>query len=740
MASRHAPNRQPIQFSIAYFIPAAIVLVAAAGATVILMLWSAAGVDERAQRRETDLAHHAIAGQLEQIPHEQESSTIWDDSIQHVKTAYDADWIDNNLGIWMQRFFGFDETVILDQHNQPVYLMADGKRLPPGGVTPQLSDLQPLIAELRRKIAAGGIDAYEAGTATTAPRAADLVTIDGTPALVSIVPIISDTGTRRQDRGSEFLHIAIVRLDSAYANRLSAQYFIPEIAFTELTSTDAARATLPLTNAAGRFVTFFEWHKASPGSAMLGQTIPAIIGTFALAGLIALLLLLQLRRKTRALDAGRADAEYKALHDPLTNLPNRASFELALARALAQRPSPDRRISVLMLDLDRFKQINDTLGHAAGDDLIEAVGQRLRQFARPADTIARLGGDEFALLHIHLPGNEPQLFSQRIIDAIGKPFDVRGSEAFVGVSVGIATSDGDEADSRELLRRADIALYEAKTTGRNRAVVFEETMNELLQNRHTIEAELREALRRTDQLAVAYQPLYGADHRTIIGAEALARWTHPRLGQVSPAHFIPVAEQSGLIEQLGEFVLRQACTAGAKWPGHLFAVNISPVQLRNPRFPERVFAVLRETGMRAANLELEITEGILLEDSTDSTEALNVFRSAGIRIALDDFGTGYSSLNYLKRYPVDRIKIDRSFVSQLSPGSVSVPIVQAMVTLAHALGIEVTAEGVETPEQVEVLAAMGCNIYQGFLLSPPLAPPMFESLLRQAQPAAAAVA
>ena len=256
-------------------------------------------------------------------------------------------------------------------------------------------------------------------------------------------------------------------------------------------------------------------------------------------------------------------------------------------------------------------------------------------------------------------------------------------------------------------------------------------MNELLQNRHMIEGELREALRRGDQLSVAFQPLYGPDHTSIVGAEALARWNNPRLGQVSPAHFISIAESSGLIETLGQFVLRQACEQGAKCPGRTIAVNMSPVQLRNPHFPEQVFAMLSETGMPPGDLELEITEGILLEDASIASEALHVFRSAGIRIALDDFGTGYSSLNYLKRYPVDRIKIDRSFVSQLAVGHVSVAIVEAMVRLAHALKIEVTAEGVETQEQMKVLTDLGCNIFQGFLLSPPVTASMFEALLRQ---------
>jgi predicted signal transduction protein with EAL and GGDEF domain len=285
------------------------------------------------------------------------------------------------------------------------------------------------------------------------------------------------------------------------------------------------------------------------------------------------------------------------------------------------------------------------------------------------------------------------------------------------VSIGIVNVTGGNAEPRELVRKADIALYEAKAGGRNRAVVYEEHMNELLQLQHTIEGELREALLRDDQLSVAFQPLIDQRSRKVIGADALARWHHPKYGQISPARFIPVAENTGLIEALGEFVLRRACELGARAPGRTIAVNISPTQLRNPRFSVQVFDILHQTGMRPVDLELEITESILLDDEHVSAQNLRTFRAAGIHIALDDFGTGYSSLSYLMRYPVDRIKIDRSFVSQLSEGHVSVAITQAIVTLAHAMEIEVTAEGVETEAQAVILGRLGCNTLQGFLFS-----------------------
>ncbi|HZY69153.1 MAG TPA: EAL domain-containing protein [Devosia sp.] len=720
------------QFSVGVLLPVILSLVGAAASVLGFVLWSAKGVDDRSLARQMNLARHAIEEELKRIPHDQESVTVWDDSIINTKLAFDADWIDVNLGIWMSDYFGHDAVMILSDRDEPLYATAGGQRLDIAHARSMLPDIGMLISNMRRLLAEGAVAAYDEGRRDSPPYVAALRLVNGVPSLVSVSPLISDTGAIEQHPDTMYLHVSLVRLDGDYARRLGERYQFPDAKFARYPDEEVGEpGLLPLSDSAGKFITFFQWTPATPGRDLLNQTLPVIVGAFLLAGVVAAFLSYQLWRKSRALDAGRADAEFRAAHDHLTGLPNRVSFEARLGHVLAQRPSRDRRVSVLMLDLDRFKQVNDTLGHRAGDDLIQAVGQRLGSLLPPGDILARLGGDEFAIIHHHPPGLEPVLgLSHRVVDAVNKPFDVFGSEAFVGVSIGIATAEGSEADAHELTRKADIALYEAKATGRNRAVVFEESMNEFLQNRKTIEAELREALRRDDQLSVAFQPLFGRDGE-VVGAEALARWTHPRLGQISPAHFIPVAEASGLIGQLGCFVLHAACAVGARWPGRTFAVNISPAQLRDPTFPRSIFQLLEQTGMRPQDLELEITEGILLEEASDAAEALRLFRSAGIKIALDDFGTGYSSLNYLKRYPVDRIKIDRSFVSQLSPGNVSVPIVQAMVTLAHALKIDVTAEGVETDEQSKVLIELGCNVFQGFLFSAPVSAAALNSVLRE---------
>jgi diguanylate cyclase (GGDEF)-like protein len=711
-------------------------ILVAVGIVIGFVLWATADLDRRSLERETELLTRIMSDEVAQIPHDQQSVAIWDDAVENTAVHFDPGWIDINLGSWMASYFGHDEVFILDARDRPVYAMGQGHAADPGLFSGDLEDIAPLVRQMRQLLAGGALDGYRRGVGPF-PAVADLALVGSRPAIVGVAPLSYDTPGRVQPPGTEFLHVSVVLLADSYAAQIADRYQLRDAHFTLVKSDREGQAYYPLMNRAGRFVAFFEWQPDRPGQLVLSRTAPGLATGFVIAGIVIFLLLTQLWRSAAVLRADRLTAQHRARHDPLTGLPNRTEFEAQLAAAL--RPDEPRAepLALLMLDLDRFKQVNDTLGHQAGDELIQAVSQRLRGLVRPADTIARIGGDEFAVIHL-TQGGEPEALrlSEKIIEALGKPFDVFGREAFVGVSIGVAVAEHTDHDRLEVIRRGDIALHEAKASGRNRAVVFTEAMSELLQGRHAIESELREALRWGDQLSVAYQPLFSRETDAVIGAEALARWTHPRLGLVAPALFIPVAEATGLIEALGDFVLRESCLLGAHWPGRTIAVNISPTQLRNPAFPGRVFELLKTTGMRTADLELEITEGILLEESPEITDALSSFRAAGIRIALDDFGTGYSSLNYLKRYPVERIKIDRSFVSQLMPGNSSVAIVQAMVTLAHALGISVTAEGVETEEQKAILSQMGCNTFQGFLMSAPVSRPAIERMFRDTSAAA----
>lgn len=393
------------------------------------------------------------------------------------------------------------------------------------------------------------------------------------------------------------------------------------------------------------------------------------------------------------------------------------------------RRSPERRIALLYLDLDRFKQVNDSLGHPAGDELIREVGRRLKAVVRECDTVARIGGDEFAVIQteVHTPA-DTEVLCKRIIERMKMPFDLLQNQVFVGVTIGVAVAPSDALDRIELTRKADIALYSAKTAGRGRYVLFAETMDVSLRQRRATERDLRAAMLAGNQLKVHYQPLYSAGSGEITGLEALVRWQHPKDGFKSPALFIPVAEESGLIEQLGEWVLREACTAAARWPVPKIAVNVSAVQLRNPNFALRVMSILQETGLQPQRLELEVTETALIESAEQCGPNIKMLRGAGVQVALDDFGTGYSSLSHLRKFQVDRVKIDRSFVSGIDREDDSNAIIQAIVDLAQATGLKVTAEGVETQSQSNFLSGIGCNELQGFLLSRPMSSEQVDHL------------
>jgi diguanylate cyclase (GGDEF)-like protein len=376
---------------------------------------------------------------------------------------------------------------------------------------------------------------------------------------------------------------------------------------------------------------------------------------------------------------------------------------------------------LLYLDVDRFKWVNDTLGHPAGDELIRAIAQRLAAVVRASDTVARLGGDEFAILQTDVMlADDLHKLCERIIDAVTQPFDLIGSHVFVGMSIGVARAGTDGLERTELARKADIALYHAKGAGRGRYSIFAETMDATIQARQSVESDLRLALQRGNELQLHYQPQYDAAAKSVVGFEALVRWMHPTKGLMPPAMFVPIAEECGLIEQLGAWVLTEACTAARAWPVATIAVNVSAVQLRNASFPEQVLATLAATGLEATRLELEITETAFMTQVGQCEANLKALRSMGVRIALDDFGTGYSSFSHLRDFAVDRVKIDRSFITGIEDAGSEAAIVEAIVNLARASGLKITAEGVETLAQSDFLCSVGCDELQGFLLSRPL--------------------
>ena len=445
----------------------------------------------------------------------------------------------------------------------------------------------------------------------------------------------------------------------------------------------------------------------------------------------------------------RAEAHVRHLadYDTLTDLPNRVLFTKRLEQTLAYLRG-DRRldecraaptgeewlVALLFIDLDHFKDVNDTIGHAAGDELLQLVAKRIGHCLRSKDTLARFDGDEFAVMLEGMTTKEQvEEVAQRVITAVSVPFVLKAHEALVSASIGMtfhARSD-QQTEPASLLRQADMALYWAKAKARGTCCFFQAGMQTVLHRRKKMERDLRRALSEGG-LEVHFQPMValGTKRIRIVGAEALARWRHPEHGLVPPAEFIPLAESAGLIGDLGEWVLRTACARAARWDMLCVAVNLSPDQVRRPGLVDLVATVLAETGLAPNRLELEITEGLLLHDTTATLATLTSLRALGVAIALDDFGTGYSSLSYLRRFPFSKLKIDRSFVAGMAADAGNTAIVQAVATLGRTLAMRVSAEGVETEAQLDVLRAMGCDEGQGYLLGRPCRAEAFEELVR----------
>ena len=440
----------------------------------------------------------------------------------------------------------------------------------------------------------------------------------------------------------------------------------------------------------------------------------------------------------------RRNAEIKihrmAHFDAVTELPNRHSFEIALAAALGPDSPSDRALTVMFLDLDNFKQVNDSLGHRTGDKLLQEIARRLRLFVGPRDVVARWGGDEFVILHRH-DADQPEApeLARRIIEAIGEPVVIDGSEVVVGVSIGAASAPEDGMTADALLSNADIALYAAKADGRRGWRAFEPAMDTRIQVRRLVELELRAAVAR-EAIEVHFQPILDVVTRRILSFEALARWRHPVRGMVSPGEFVPIVEDIGLMEDFGAAVLRRACVACAAWPGYVsVSVNLSPSQFRSGKIETVVAEALKFANLSPQRLDLEITESILLDDRGDTRAALAALRARGCRISLDDFGTGYSSLSYLLSFPLDRIKIDRSFTMGLGVQERASILVESVAAMSRKLGMTVLIEGVETERQMAVIAQLGTIAEaQGFLFSPAVPLSAIEALFKRESGRAAA--
>jgi diguanylate cyclase (GGDEF)-like protein len=707
---------------IAPTIVAVLLLAALVGAVLHV---STRGSDDAAVARQFNLVEVALRHSAAVVRKDQEASTNWDDAVLRVRERpLDAEWLDQNLGIWFHEYYKHDETYLLDAADRPLYAMRDGRRLDPGAFEDVASLAIPMAADLRARMRRGE-SAPVSGFELTLG-ANDILVVRGRPAILSVKPVVSESGKIEQVPGSEHLHVSIRYLDKSFLADLASTYGIEDAVFTWQRSSEAA---LEVRNHRGAAIGYVNWRPFRPGAAVAQRMMPVLVVALLLIGIVLAWLLCRILRSRLELEASRSQAQHLAFHDVLTGLPNRALFEDRLNQALAL----SRRrggVAVALLDLDRFKHVNDTFGHLAGDALIQDFGRRLGALVGEGDLVSRLGGDEFALLLTGAPHRgEVALLCEHILTAVREPFALLGSSVYVGVSIGVVFSSEAEGDRTELLRKADIALYRAKDEGRDCYRMFEPDMDVSVRLRSRVEEDLRRALESEGQLEVHYQPQFSSSGQKVLGVEALVRWRHPAQGAVTPEQFIPIAEATGLICRLGEWVMREACLASCRWPGIIVAVNLSPIQFRSQGFYERLVAIVRETGADSRRIQLEVTEGVLLDDDEAVRTALTRLRAAGFTIALDDFGTGYSSLGYLRKFEVDKIKIDRSFVQALGQAADSAAIVSAVLSLGKAMGLAVTAEGVETEEQRKFLEAAGCEEMQGYLFAPPMSAEAIDELV-----------
>jgi diguanylate cyclase (GGDEF)-like protein len=686
---------------------------------VVAMLTSAQRADEVSLNREQQLLQHAIAGKGVYVLRQVESAAATAQATAHLRKAFDRPWADRRVGKWLQSFYHHDITVIVDGSDQIEYSLAGG----PGEISSAelAAQFAPILDLLRGRLKA-------------AP--------PHTVALIDSDPAKPERGTalieRFMDRPA-FVAAATVGTDADLA---AGNANVPVVLSVKYLSTDLLRGVaerLQLTNlqlidggpvpADERSITFadaqdaavasFAWKPTRPGGTILSSVLPFIavaLGSFAL---LVAMVLRYMRRSAEEIREGESQLRHLALHDPVCGLPNRIFFGERLENVINAVRAGGPTAGVFYIDLDHFKDVNDTLGHHVGDELILNVTQRLSRIMRGDDLVARLGGDEFAIITTCASDSYSlQAIAGRIIAAVCAPYMISGHNIIIGASIGIAVIDRRARDAADILRYADMALYRAKNEGRNRACIYDAAMDADLSNRKLLEGDLLYAIR-NDGLAAAYQPIMNSSGEKIVGVEALARWDHPTIGQIPPSQFIPIAEHSGLIIDLGEWMLRRACLDGRAWPNLTIAVNVSPLQFRRSDFVEVVERILAETDFDANRLELELTESTLLGNLDTAELSMLRLKAIGVRFALDDFGTGYSSLLYLRRFPFDKLKIDSSFVRSIEKAPDAAAIVHAVVSLGRGLGMKVTAEGVETAEQHLFLRAAGVHSMQGYRFGKP---------------------
>ncbi len=712
-ARKHAA-RSRVRLSVV--VPIGVIVAVAIVCVVVAVLSSAKRADEVALDAERQLFTRAISTQGDRILREIESVATSEAATLRIRKSFDHDWVQIYVGGRLQTFFDHDFVFVTDANDQMLFASVGRRSVDPSWFNSIRADFKNVLDVVHgRSPPAEGA----AAPAAQRSRAMRLQQFLGRPAIVAGVAVATPAAAAAAENDPPPVILSVKLIDDDVLADIASRLQLQNLRKIGDEPPPADAYVFDLAGQGGQKVARFAWTPKQPGTDIVHSVLPFI--TVALAGftLLAGLVLRHMRRTAATIAAGETRLRHLALHDPLCGLPNRIFFGDRLEEMIEKVRAGGPSVAVFYIDLDHFKDVNDTLGHPVGDELIRNVTQRLARTVRSDDLVARLGGDEFAVISAGGFENATlQAIATRMISTICAPYSIVNQTIVIGASIGIAIIDENVGGAADVMRHADLALYRAKNEGRNRAVIYDSAMDADLLKRKVLENDLRRAIEQ-EELWVAYQPIVSNSGEVVVGVEALCRWTHPERGQISPAEFIPVAEHSGLIIALGEQVLRRACLDGKSWPGLTVAVNVSPLQFRRADFVDVVERILAETEFDPARLELEVTESTLLGNVETAELAMFRLKALGVRLALDDFGTGYSSLLYLRRFPFDKLKVDSSFVRSIERAADAAAIVHAVVSLGRGLGMKVTAEGVETAEQHLFLRAAGVHSMQGFRFGRP---------------------
>ncbi len=699
-------------------------------------------VDILAESRQAQTVSHAITEHGIALRRELKVQTIWGEAFRNTTTAPSSDWMEEFYGGYLTKLLGYDEVDVLDSQDQPIFGYADGQPDKGASFVRDRAAFADLVAQLRQpepgmQVAVSRIDLGN-GRSLQHRAVSDIRLVNGNPSNVVVESILpdSDPGEGIEIPERPVLLVATYRLDTGFLSELGGRSGYEGLRWFSAGETVEGQAFAVIQDTRGEVVGTLTWHADLPGEALLRKMSNGFL--FALGLLVALGAtgVAAVRRQTRALAEGRQREASLARTDFLTGLPNRLALS-ETAPAMIASANDGHFVGVISIDLDGFKDINDSLGHQAGDAALAAVAERLAG-AFPDHFVSRTGGDEFVLA---VAGGDPAVVAaaaEKTVRILSTPFILPdGLVAGLGASVGyaVAPTDGDEIN--DLLRRSDLALFKAKRGGKGRAVAFDAAMEAAVVRRRMLEAALRRAVLR-EEVGVAYQPIYAEDGATVLGVEALARWDDADLGPVPPSEFIPIAEETGLIVRLGEQVLRKAVAYASGFDHLSVAVNVSAQQIHNADVVATVAAVLAESGLPPHRLEIELTESILIADEERADQQIKGLQALGVKVALDDFGTGYSSLLYLRRFGFDKLKIDRQFVQDSEKADEAHTLVSQIIAMSRALGLDVTAEGVENETQHAFLRDAGCDRLQGYLFSRPLTGPGLTQMMADAEAAQAA--